>query len=353
MVSSGTISYYAGEHMKKLIQVIKTTLGGLDVNFVPFATEVGGDHNVVLECQSPEDWKLRTTEQEDILTCSRGTVDVVFKEHPNKFNYLIGRLSDAVNLAYLDHRDINRWIPKIVDRDVTRGYFNLLVTVRTILRHLKANEEHFPFPIKLGEESALPMSLGRWSDDPEKILWSLDLAGTETWMFLDDPEPCYTPAAECLAMWCSRNELVVDELIQQLRQEAKARFGVEFHYDVPVGLSILAELMDHSKYLATYGHLPAPNIEGGKDGVTLKLSPSSEHGRILELTIEGNHYCVSIESGAILDVPEDILPSDYLKLNVVLITYIYNYFGNHDAEPSGRVMFCDMIDEKINQLTEI
>ncbi|QGZ14477.1 hypothetical protein [Photobacterium phage PDCC-1] len=339
--------------MKKLIQAIKTTLGGLDVNFVPFATEVSGDHNVVLECRSPEDWKLRTAEQEDILTCSQGKVDVIFKEHPNKFNYLIGRLGDAVNLAYLDHRDINRWIPRIVDRDITRGYFNLLVTIRTILRHLKANEEDFPFPIKLNEDTTLPMFLGRYSDHPDLILWSFELEGTEIWQFLDDPEPCHTPTSERLAMWCSRNELVVDELIQQLRQEAKTRFGVEFHYDPPVGLTILAELMDHPKYLSTYGHLPAPHIEGTKDGVSLSLSPSEEHGRILEVEIEDKHFCVSVESGAVLDLPEDILPSDYLKLNVVLITYIYNYFGNHDAEPYGRVLFCDMIDEKINQLTEI
>ncbi|QCW23106.1 hypothetical protein HWC35_gp016 [Vibrio phage USC-1] len=339
--------------MKTLIQAIKTTLGGLDVNFIPFSTEVGGDHYVVLECQSPEDWKLRTTEQEDILTCSRGKVDVVFKEHPNKFNYLIGRLGDAVNLAYLDHRDINRWIPRIVDRDITRGYFNLLVTVRTILRHLKANEESFPFPIKLIEDSTLPMFLGRYSDHPDLILWSFELEGTEIWQFLDDPEPCHTPTSERLAMWCSRNELVVDELIQQLRQEAKARFGVEFHYDLPVALTILAELMDHPKYLSTYGHLPAPCIEGGPNNVTLSMRPSEEHGRILEVEIEGKHFCVSIESGAVLDLPEDILPSDYLKLNVVLVTYIYNYFGDHDAEPYGRVLFCNMIDEKINQLTEI
>ncbi|AUR80983.1 hypothetical protein FDJ25_gp175 [Vibrio phage Aphrodite1] len=339
--------------MKTLIQAIKTTLGGLDVNFIPFATEVGGDHNVVLECQSPEDWKLRTTEQEDILTCRRGKVDVVFKEHPNKFNYLIGRLGDAVNLAYLDHRDINRWIPKIVDRDITRGYFNLLVTIRTILRHLKANEEDFPFPIKLNEDTALPMFLGRYSDHPDLILWSFELEGTERWLFLDDPEPCYTPVSEYLAMWCSRNELVVDELIQQLRHEAKARFGVEFHYEPPIGLTILAELMDHPKYLPTYGHLPAPCIKGESNNVTLSMRPSEEHGRILEVEIEGKHFCVSIESGAVLDLPEDILPSDYLKLNVVLVTYIYNYFGDHNAEPYGRVLFCNMIDEKINQLTEI
>ncbi|QAU04257.1 hypothetical protein [Vibrio phage 2 TSL-2019] len=339
--------------MKKLIQAIKTTLGGLDVNFVPFATELDGDRCVVLECQSPEDWKLRTTEQEDILTCSRGTVDVAFKESPNKFNFLIGRLGDAVNLAYLDHRDINRWIPKIVDRDMTRGYFNLLVTVRTILRHLKANEEKFPFPVELGEETVLPMSIGRWASEPEKILWSYRLEGSKVLTVLDDPEPRHCMASESLAMWCGRNKSVVDELIQQLREEAKARFGVEFYYDVPISLTILAELMDHPKYLATYGHLPAPNITGDSSNVTLSMRPSEEHGRILEVEIEGNHFCVSIESGAVLDLPEDILPSDYLKLNVVLITYIYNYFGNHDAEPCGRVMFCDMIDEKINQLTEI
>lgn len=339
--------------MKKLIQAIKTTLGGLDVNFIPFSTEMDGDPCVVLECQSPEDWKLRTTEQEDILKCHRGEVDVVFKDHPNKFNYLIGRLGDAINLAYLDHRDLNRWIPRIIDRDMTRGYFNLLVTVRTILRHLKANEETFPLDVELGADTVLPMTLGRWASEPEKVLWAYRLEGRKVLTTLDDPEPRHTMASESLAMWCARNKLVVDELIEQLRNEARARFGVEFHYDTPVGLTILAELMDHPKYLSTYGHLPAPHIEGTKDGVSLTLSPSEEHGRILEMEIEDKHFCVSVESGAILDLPEDILPSDYLKLNVVLITYIYNYFGNHDAEPYGRVLFCSMIDEKIKQLTEI